>query len=34
MDMDFNRLNPLVIKPTIVMLILAGYFAGLFSGPF
>ncbi|GBE43990.1 hypothetical protein BMS3Bbin10_02074 [bacterium BMS3Bbin10] len=32
MVQDFNRTNALFIKPMIVLLILAGYFAGLFNG--
>jgi len=34
MDQDLKRFNLLVIKPTVVMLILAAYFAGLFNGSF
>ncbi len=32
MVQDLNTTNALFIKPMIVLLILAGYFAGLFNG--
>ncbi len=34
MEHDFTRINALYIKPVVATLIIAGYYAGLFNGPF
>ena len=34
MEHDFTRIYALYIKPVVATLIIVGYYAGLFNGPF
>ena len=34
MEQDFKRINVMIIKPLVASLILAGYFAGIFTASF
>ena len=34
MEQDFKRINVMIIKPLVASLIIAGYFAGIFSVTF
>jgi hypothetical protein len=34
MEQDFKRINAMIIKPLVASLIIAGYFAGIFSVSF